>query len=163
MGARVTSHADAGSRNGNLPTPLERRRPGRLHGGAVGAPEVIGEYLAAMERGDREAAVALYADDVVMHVPGRSAFAGERRGRDAVLAYLRAALERAEWGAQVQLVDLLAGEGDRVALLLRERLRGPRGELLLRRANVYTVRDGRIAGIRIFEHDQYAVDGYLEG
>jgi uncharacterized protein len=104
---------------------------------AVGAREVIGEYLAAMERGDREAAVALYADDVVMHVPGRSAFAGERRGREAVLAYLRAALERAEGGAEVELVDLLAGKGDRVALLLRERLRGRRGELLLRRANVY--------------------------
>jgi uncharacterized protein len=129
---------------------------------AVGAREVIGEYLAAMERGDREAAVALYADDVVMHVPGRSAFAGERRGREAVLAYLRAALERAEGGAEVELVDLLAGKGDRVALLLRERLRGRRGELLLRRANVYTVRDGRIAEIRIFEHDQYAVDAYLE-
>jgi uncharacterized protein len=129
---------------------------------AVGAREVIGEYLAAMERGDREAAVALYADDVVMHVPGRSAFAGERRGREAVLAYLRAALERAEGGAEVELVDLLAGKGDRVALLLRERLRGRRGELLLRRANVYTVRDGRIAEIRIFEHDQYTVDAYLE-
>jgi uncharacterized protein len=129
---------------------------------AVGAREVIGEYLAAMERGDREAAVALYAEDVVMHVPGRSAFAGERRGREAVLAYLRAALERAEGGAEVELVDLLVGKGDRVALLLRERLRGRRGELLLRRANVYTVRDGRIAEIRIFEHDQYAVDAYLE-
>jgi uncharacterized protein len=129
----------------------------------VSAHEVIGVYLAAMERGDREAAVALYADDVVMHVPGRSAFAGERRGREAVLAYLRAALELAEGGVEVELVDLLAGDGDRVALLLRERLHGARGELVLRRANVYTVRDGRIAEIRIFEHDQYALDAYLEG
>ena len=130
---------------------------------AVRAREVIGEYLAAMERGDREAAVALYADDVVMHVPGRSPFAGERRGREAVLAYLRAGVERAVGGVEVELVDLLAGGGDRVALLLRERLRGARGELVLRRANVYTVRDGRISEIRIFEHDQYAVDAYLEG
>ena len=96
-----------------------------------------------------------------MHVPGRSAYAGERRGRDAVLAYLRAALERADEGAEVQLVDMLAGDGDRVALLLRERLRGSRGELVIRRANVYTVRDGKIAEIRIFEHDQYALDAYL--
>ncbi len=128
----------------------------------MSAREVIGKYLAAMERGDREAAVALYADDVVMHVPGRSAFAGERRGREAVLAYLRAAVELAEGGIEVELVDLLTGD-DRVALLLRERLHGGRGELVLRRANVYTVRDGRIAEIRIFEHDQYAVDAYLEG
>ncbi len=127
----------------------------------MGAREVIGRYLSAMERGDREAAVGCYADDVVMHVPGRSAYAGERRGREAVLAYLRAALDRADAGAEVQLVDMLAGDGDRVALLLRERLRGSRGELVIRRANVYTVRDGKIAEIRIFEHDQYALDAYL--
>ena len=129
----------------------------------MSAREVIGRYLAAMERGDRGVAVALYAEDVVMHVPGRSVFAGERRGREAVLAYLRAAVELADGGVEVELVDLLAGDGDRVALLLRERLQGPGGELVLRRANVYTVRDGHIAEIRIFEHDQYAVDAYLEG
>lgn len=128
----------------------------------MGASEVIREYLAAMRGGDRDAAVALYADDVVMHVPGHSRWAGERRGREAVLAYLRAAVELADEGVEAELVDLLAGDGDRVALLLRERLRGTRGELLMRRANVYTVRDGRITEVRIFEHDQYAVDAYLE-
>jgi ketosteroid isomerase-like protein len=128
----------------------------------VSAREVVGRYLAAMERGDRDAAVACYADDVVMHVPGRSAFAGERRGREAVLEYLRAAVALADQGVEVELVDVLEGGGDRVALLLRERLRSSRGELVLRRANVYTVRDGRIADVRIFEHDQYAVDAFLE-
>jgi ketosteroid isomerase-like protein len=125
------------------------------------AREVIGKYLAAMQAGDREAALAMYADDVVMHVPGRSPFAGERRGREAAVAYMRAALERADGGAELDVIDVLAGDGDRVALLLRERLRGTRGEVVLRRANVYTVRDDRIAEIRIFEHDQYAVDAYL--
>jgi ketosteroid isomerase-like protein len=128
----------------------------------VGAREVIGEYLAAMERGDREAALAFYADDIVMHVPGRSAFAGERRGRAAVLAYIRAAVELADRGVAVELVDVLAGDGDRVALLLREPLSSTRGDVVLRRANVYTVRDGRIAEISIFEHDQHAVDTYLD-
>jgi ketosteroid isomerase-like protein len=127
----------------------------------VSARDVIARYLAAMERGDRDAAVACYAEDVVMHVPGRSRWAGERRGREAVLAYLRAAVARADEGIDVELVDVLAGDGDRVALLLRERLRGAGGELLLRRANVYTVRDGRIAEVRIFEHDQYAADAFL--
>jgi uncharacterized protein len=127
----------------------------------VSARDVIARYLAAMERGDRDAAVGWYAEDVVMHVPGRSRWAGERRGREAVVAYLRAAVARADEGIDVELVDVLAGDGDRVALLLRERLRGAGGELLLRRANVYTVRDGRIAEVRIFEHDQYAADAFL--
>jgi uncharacterized protein len=127
----------------------------------VSAREVIGEYLAAMERGDREAAVALYADDVVMHVPGRSSFAGQRRGRDAVVAYLRAALELSPGGVEVELIDLLKGEGDRVALLLHETLHCARGDRVLRRANVYTVRDGAIVEVWIFEHDQYALDELL--
>lgn len=127
------------------------------------AREVIGEYLAAIGRGDREAAFALYADDAVMHVPGRSAFAGERRGRDAIVAYIRAAVALADEGAEVELVDTLSGDGERVALLLRERLRGGHGELAMRRANVYTVRDDRIAEVLIFEHDQHAVDVWLAG
>jgi uncharacterized protein len=130
--------------------------------GRVAAREVIGEYLAAMERGDRDAAIAFYADDVVMHVPGRSAFAGVRRGREAVLAYLRAAVELADRGVELKVVDVLADDADRVALLLRERLKSSGGDVLVRRANVYTVRDGRIAEIRIFEHDQYAIDAFLE-
>jgi uncharacterized protein len=129
----------------------------------VGARKVVASYLAAMERGDREAALAVYADDVVMHVPGRSAFAGARRGRDAVAGYIRAAVARADRGLAVEVLDVLAeDDGERVAVLLRETLRSSRGTLVLRRANVYTVRDGRIAEIRIFEHDQYAVDAFLE-
>ena len=119
---------------------------------------MIGEYLAAMERGDRETAIAFYAEDVIVHVPGRSSFAGERRGREAVLAYLRAALALAPGGVEVELVDLLEGEHGRVALLLRETLHGAHSDLVVRRVNVYTVRDGAIVEIGIFEHDQYAID-----
>jgi uncharacterized protein len=128
----------------------------------VTAREVISEYLAAIQARDRERAFALYADDAVMHIPGRSAFAGERRGREAIVAYIRAAIALADEGTEVELVDTLSGEGERVALLLRERLRRGGRELLMRRANVYTVRDGRIVEVHIFEHDQYAVDAFLE-
>jgi ketosteroid isomerase-like protein len=129
----------------------------------VTARELITAYVAAMQRGDRAAAVAFYADDVVLHVPGRSAYAGARRGRAAVMEYLAAAVALADEGVEAELVDTLAGEGERVALLLRETLRsGARGELVLRRANVYTVRDGQIVELRIYEHDQYAVDAFLQ-
>jgi hypothetical protein len=47
---------------------------------------------------------------------------------------------------------------ERVALLVRERFRRADGDIEIRRANVYTVRDDRIAEIWIFEADQYAAD-----
>src|SRR4051794_12636273 len=116
-------------------------------------------YLAAMESGDREAAFAFYADDLVAHVPGRSALAGVLRGREAFAAYVREVVSRVD-DIELELVDMLAG-AERVALLLRERLRGPTGEIEIRRANVYRIRDGRIAEIWIHEADQYAIDEFL--
>ncbi len=57
----------------------------------------------------------------------------------------------------LELIDLLESH-DRVALLLRETFRLEDRDLVIRRANVYRVRDGRIAEIWIFEGDQYEVD-----
>jgi ketosteroid isomerase-like protein len=127
----------------------------------VTAREVIGEYLAAMQRGDRETALAMYADDVVTRVPGRSAFAGELRGREALTEYIQAALDLATGGVDVELVDMLAGDGERVALILDERLRGESSEVAFRRAMVYTVRDRRIVELRIYDHNQYELDAFM--
>src|SRR4051812_34239073 len=116
-------------------------------------------YLAAMESGDRETAFAFYADDLVAHVPGRSSLAGVLHGREAFAAYVRDVVARVD-EIELELIDVLAG-AERVALLVRERLRGPTGEIEIRRANVYRIRDGRIAEIWIHEADQYAVDEFL--
>jgi hypothetical protein len=70
-------------------------------------------------------------------------------------------VERAPGGVEVELIDVLDGASDRVVLLLRETLHGARGDVVLRRANVYTVRDGAIVEIWIFEDDQYAVDALI--
>jgi ketosteroid isomerase-like protein len=121
--------------------------------------EVMREYIQAMQRGDREAAFAHYADDIVAHVPGRSTLAGTRAGKDAVVEYIRTVIELAH-DVELELIDMLSGD-EHVALLVRERLHGRDGDLDIRRANVYRVRDGQISEIRIFEADQYAVDEFL--
>jgi len=68
----------------------------------------------------------------------------------------------ADEGTEVELVDTLSGDGERVALLLSERLSGSHGEVVMRRANAYTVRDDRIVEVRLYEHDQYALDALFE-
>ena len=45
--------------------------------------ELMTDYLAAARRGDWDMAFGFFAADIVMHVPGRSAFAGDREGKDA--------------------------------------------------------------------------------
>lgn len=121
--------------------------------------DVMRRYIEAMQAGDRDVAFALYADDIVGHVPGRSSMAGERRGREAVVAYIQAAIGHAE-ELDVELLDMLVGE-EHIALLVRERLSRPDRTLDMRRCNVYRVRGEEIAEIWIFEGDQYAVDEFM--
>jgi uncharacterized protein len=127
----------------------------------MGVRDVIGAYVEAVRRGDREAAYALLDDDVVGYVPGRSALAGERRGREAVKAYIEAAVAHARDAVEIEVLDTLVGD-EHAALLVREKLGGA-GGLDLRRANVYRVRGDRIVEVWIFEGDQYAVDEWFSG
>jgi ketosteroid isomerase-like protein len=124
----------------------------------VTALEVMGRYADAVRRGDWTAAYGFFADDVVGHVPGRSALAGELRGREAAIAYIEAARAKSRGAdVEVELLDRLWSD-ERVLLLVRERFAGEDGPIEIARANVYTVRDGAIAEVWIFEGDQYAVD-----
>jgi len=124
----------------------------------MAAHDVMRRYLEAVQRGDWETGFGFFADDIVLHVPGRSSLAGEHRGRPAAEGYLHAALARAHGSeVTVELVDMLASE-ERVALLVRERFSRPGGAVEIRRANVYRLRGDRIAEVWIFEANQYEVD-----
>jgi uncharacterized protein len=124
--------------------------------------EVIATYLAAAKRDDWDAAYGFFADDILISIPGDSAFAGEHRGRDAAIRYIRSIRDHYRGGTiELELVDMLTSD-ERAALIVRERFSlgsGPPAEI--RRANVYRVRDDRIVEISIFEADQYAVDALL--
>lgn len=123
--------------------------------------EVMSAYAAAWERGDPEAAWAFYADDVVMHLPGRSSLAGDHVGRDAVIGAIQALLARtSDTAAEVEVLDRMTS-GTRVAMVVREAVVRGDERLELRRVNVYRVEDGKIAEIDIFEADQYEVDEFF--
>jgi ketosteroid isomerase-like protein len=120
--------------------------------------ELMADYLAAAKRGDWDTAFGFFAEDIVIHIPGRS-FAGDRRGRDAAVGYIRAVRDRYRDGRiELELIDMLASE-ERVAVLVRERFHGDGPAVEIRRANVYRVRGGLIVEVSIFEADQYVVRG----
>ncbi len=124
----------------------------------MAALDVMRRYLEAAQRGDWDTGFGFFADDVVLHVPGRSSLAGEHRGRAAAERYLHAALARSHGAeVEVELVDMLASE-ERVALIVRERFSRPGGAVEIRRANLYRLRDDQIAEVWIFEANQYEVD-----
>jgi ketosteroid isomerase-like protein len=55
----------------------------------MAAIDVMRRYLEAVQRGDWATGFGFFADDIVLHVPGRSSLAGEHRGRPAAESYLR--------------------------------------------------------------------------
>jgi ketosteroid isomerase-like protein len=139
----------------------EGKRAGRVLG-FMTPRELMTDYLAAAKRGDWDTAFGYFADDLLISIPGRSDFAGERRGKAAAVDYIQTVRERYRDGAiELELIDMLVSD-ERVALMVRERFRdgdGPPVEI--RRANVYRVKDGRVVEVSIFEADQYVVDALL--
>ena len=82
--------------------------------------------LAAAKRGDWEDAFGYFADDILIHIPGRSEFAGDHRGKDAAVGYIQTMRDRYREGKiELELIDMLASE-KRVALLVCERFHGSR-------------------------------------
>lgn len=125
------------------------------------AAEVVAAYAAAWNDGDTERAWSYFADDVVMRLPGRGALAGEHRGREAVLAAIRALLERtSESYAHVDVIDRLVS-ADRVALVLREAATRGDERLEHRRVSLYRVANGQIVDIDIYEANRYEVDAFF--
>ena len=124
--------------------------------------ELMTDYLAAAKRGDWDTAFGYFADDLLITIPGRSQFAGQRRGKAHAVDYIQTVRDRYRDGAiELELIDMLVSD-ERVALLVRERFTDGDGSALeIRRANVYRIKDGRIVEVSIFEADQYVVDELL--
>ena len=122
--------------------------------------EISKSYLAAARAGDWDRAFGHFAEDIELRIPGRSDWAGTRRGRAAARAYIESVRDRFEDRIELELVDVLAGE-ERFVLIVRERFLRDGPPIEIRRSNVYRVRDGEIVEITIYEGDQYEVDALL--
>jgi ketosteroid isomerase-like protein len=100
---------------------------------------------------------ALLSDDVIWHVPGRSAIAGHYRGAEAVIEYFRRRREFTRATFRVLVRDVLANDQRVVALAGGEAERdGKRHEW--ETAGVFRVREGKIAECWLLPFDQYLFD-----
>ncbi len=119
--------------------------------------EVAREYLRAFNEGDLDRVGELLAEDVVVHFPGRNPMSGAKRGKDEVMAFFRAMIDRAGVGqVPPEVHDILASDDHAVALMTRK-VAGIYASV----AVVYRVRNGKITEVWPHERDQYAVDEAL--
>jgi ketosteroid isomerase-like protein len=115
------------------------------------------EQARAYALGDLAGVAELLCDDVVWHVPGESAIAGEHRGREAVLEYLarRRAMTDATFRVTVHGVALI---DRRVVQLAGGRAVRDGHDVTWETVGVFSVRDGRIAECWLVPFDQREFD-----
>lgn len=114
---------------------------------------ILRAALAAIAAGDADALAEVMADDVVVHVPGRSRVAGTLRGRGRFGARIR---EVGGGNLTIDVHDVL-GSADHAVGVYVMRLDAPERSFTWRHVNVYHVRDGKIVEVwsNPFEQDEF--------
>ena len=120
--------------------------------------DLIRRYSAALTAGKASDALPFYADDLVLHIPGRSPHAGTFHGQDAVLAYYTRMFRDTEGRFEPLGVDDILASDTRAASLVRWRVERDGRSIEVDRVVIYRIKAGRIAEIWVRDWDQYAYD-----
>ena len=107
--------------------------------------------------GDQAPAAALLTADVVWHVPGRSAIAGDHRGREEVLRYFTTRRDLAQSTFRITVRDVLASDDRAVLFAGGEVQRGGAAETW-ETVSVFRIAGGLIAECWVLPYDLYAFD-----
>ena len=121
--------------------------------------DLIRRAYDAFSRGDMEGVFALFAKDILWHVPGRGPLSGDYRGHVEVQGFFQHFMELSSGTFRLQ-VDHILAEGDLVVVLCTDKAQ--RGDLskTSQQVHVWTVRDGYAATFREYQGDQQSEDEF---
>ena len=118
---------------------------------------LIRDHVAKLSMGDVHGALDDYAEDAVLHYPGRNALSGTHRGRDEIAAFLGQAMSLTGGTFRPEVHDALANDDHAIMLVAcRAERDGKVFEWLA--TDVYHADGHRISEHWIFENDQDSVD-----
>ena len=123
--------------------------------------EFMRRYSAALQAGQAADALPYYAEDLVLHMPGRGPHSGTTHGQDAVLAYYTTVFQATDGRFEVVGVDDILASDDHAASLVRWRLHRGERTLDVDRVVVYRIVDEKIKEIWVRDWDQYAYDEFF--
>jgi ketosteroid isomerase-like protein len=116
--------------------------------------------MEAWLRNDWDAALALWSDDIVHHVPGRHRLAGTFRGKQAFLDYYGGVFADLQGTIEViDVHDLLTTDDHAVMLVTERAIRGEQA-LDFQRVVVYHLADGLISETWSHDFDPYSLDEF---
>jgi ketosteroid isomerase-like protein len=120
--------------------------------------EFMRRYSAALTAGKAAEVLPYYAEDLVLHIPGRSPHAGTFHGQDAVLAYYTRVFQDTDGRFEPLGVDDILASDTHAASLVRWKVERNGRSILIDRVVVYRIEDEKIAEIWVRDWDQYAYD-----
>jgi uncharacterized protein len=120
---------------------------------------LIGSGYDALGRGDIQGAFAVFAEDILWHVPGRGPLSRDYRGHAELLGFFQHFMELSHGTFRIQVDDILA-KGDRVVVLCTESAQRGGRSWSSPQVHVWTVRDGRAAVFWQYQGDQQTEDEF---
>ena len=121
--------------------------------------ELLRNGYEAFDKGDMAVLTALFAENVVWHVPGVSPISGEHRGREAVFAVFAKTAELSGGSFKIGLHDVLANDEHTVALTRATGSRQGR-QLSSLDTDVYHMSNGKVTEFWSFVEDQRLTDEF---
>jgi ketosteroid isomerase-like protein len=112
----------------------------------------------AFARGDVQGALAVFAQDILWHIPGRGPLSRDYRGHAEVLGFF-SFMELSSGTFRIQVDDVLA-KGDRVVVLCTESAQRGGRSWSSPQVHVWTVRDGRATIFWQYQGDQQTEDEF---
>jgi uncharacterized protein len=107
--------------------------------------------------GEQEPVGAMLTDDVIWHVPGHSAIAGDYRGRDEVLRYFARRRELAEATFHIDVRGVLADD-ERAVILAAGEVQSGNETLSWGTVGIFRLADSKIAECWVVPYDQRSFD-----
>lgn len=114
--------------------------------------DLVRRGYAAFSAGDMETLTELFAEDAVWYAPGSSPISGEKKGRDAILAFFGELMTLSNGTLKVTVQDVVAGPEHTIGLQRNYAERNNRTDdqdAVL----VFTIRDGRVTAVQEFFED----------
>jgi uncharacterized protein len=117
----------------------------------------------AFGRGDLAGVLNALADDVVWEMAGTAPFAGRREGRAGVQEFFADLMGAVK--IEMFEVDAVIGDADLVVVLGRECCTATRTGRGYEQhwAHAYTVREGKVVSVRIYEDTQAQAEAFAAG
>lgn len=113
----------------------------------------------AYERGDVEAVMGLFADDIKWHSPGRNPVSGDYKGKDELLAFFGKKMELSGGTFRERVEDVLANDNQAIGLVTFLAERGAK-TLQMRTVHVVQVQEGKVSEFWEYYSDQYMWDAF---